>query len=195
MLGKSLEDLLNICGHKFSLKTVLMIADQLIDRICFVHSRSYIHRDIKPDNFLTGDLKGPNSSTIYIIDFGLAKKYMQRNGEHIEYREGKSLTGTARYASINTQMGIEQGRRDDMESLGYVLIYFLKGVLPWQNLQANDKNEKYEKIQHKKLSTSIQELCFGLPPEFCEYMTYVRNMTFTQEPDYNHLKNLFKRLL
>jgi len=129
VLGPSLEDLFKYCGMRLKLKTVLWLAEQMIQRVEYLHSRKFLHRDIKPDNFLMGTYD--NRNTVYIIDFGLAKKYIQKNGEHIELKEGKSLTGTARYASINTHEGLEQSRRDDLESLGYVFMYFLRGKLPW----------------------------------------------------------------
>jgi casein kinase 1/casein kinase 1 epsilon len=192
LLGPSLEDLFAKCNKKFSLKTVLMCADQMIKRVEYVHTRRIIHRDIKPDNFTIGD--GKNAHRIFIIDFGLAKKYMTSQGEHIKYREGKGLTGTARYASINTHLGVEQSRRDDMESLGYVFIYFLKGALPWQNMKAKDIKEKYGKIKEKKIFTKIEELCKGLPEEFSQYCAYCRKIKFVDKPDYAYLRNLFKNL-
>jgi len=130
LLGHSLEDLFQYCGRKLTLKTVCMLGDQMISRLEYMHTNNFLHRDMKPDNFLMGN--GNKRGTCYMIDFGLSKRYKDaKTGEHIPYRDNKSLTGTARYASVNTHIGVEQARRDDMESIGYILLYFLKGSLPW----------------------------------------------------------------
>ncbi|XP_010671010.1 casein kinase 1-like protein 10 isoform X2 [Beta vulgaris subsp. vulgaris] len=193
LLGPSLEDLFNYCTRKFSLKTVLMLADQMINRVEFMHSRGFLHRDIKPDNFLMG--LGRKANQVYVIDFGLAKKFRDlQTHKHIPYRENKNLTGTARYASVNTHLGVEQSRRDDLESLGYVLMYFLRGSLPWQGLKAGTKKQKYDKISEKKMLTPIEGLCKNYPSEFTSYFHYCRSLRFDDKPDYSYLKRLFRDL-
>lgn len=175
------------------MKTVLMLADQMIGRIEYVQNKNFIHRDIKPDNFLMGI--GRHCNKVYLIDFGLAKKYRDSHTKtHIGYREDKNLTGTARYASINAHLGIEQSRRDDMESLGYVLMYFNRSSLPWQGLRAATKKQKYEKISEKKMSTPIEVLCRGFPAEFAMYLNYCRGLRFEEMPDYMYLRQLFRIL-
>uniref|UniRef100_A0A8D0P7B0 Casein kinase 1 alpha 1 n=1 Tax=Sus scrofa TaxID=9823 RepID=A0A8D0P7B0_PIG len=132
---------------------------------------------------------------LFLIDFGLAKKYRDnRTRQHIPYREDKNLTGTARYASINAHLGIEQSRRDDMESLGYVLMYFNRTSLPWQGLKAATKKQKYEKISEKKMSTPVEVLCKGFPAEFAMYLNYCRGLRFEEAPDYMYLRQLFRIL-
>ncbi|XP_023616976.1 casein kinase I isoform X12 [Myotis lucifugus] len=193
LLGPSLEDLFNFCSRRFTMKTVLMLADQMISRIEYVHTKNFIHRDIKPDNFLMGI--GRHCNKLFLIDFGLAKKYRDnRTRQHIPYREDKNLTGTARYASINAHLGIEQSRRDDMESLGYVLMYFNRTSLPWQGLKAATKKQKYEKISEKKMSTPVEVLCKGFPAEFAMYLNYCRGLRFEEAPDYMYLRQLFRIL-
>eukprot|EP00829_Urostomides_striatus_P019512 TRINITY_DN758_c0_g1_i6.p1 TRINITY_DN758_c0_g1~~TRINITY_DN758_c0_g1_i6.p1 ORF type:complete len:188 (+),score=31.70 TRINITY_DN758_c0_g1_i6:209-772(+) len=132
LLGPTLEDLLKLTERRYSLKTTVMIADQMLTRIYHMHSQYYIHRDIKPENFLTG--LGTKCSTVYLIDFGISKRYLDQKGVHIPYKGGKNLVGTARYTSVNTHLGIEQGRRDDIESILYAIMYFLRGSLPWHCL-------------------------------------------------------------
>jgi len=193
LLGPSLEDLFIFCSRKFSIKTVLMLADQMINRVEYVHAKNFIHRDIKPDNFLIG--LGKKANQVHIIDFGLANKYMDpKTQQHIPYRENKNLTGTARYASVNTHLGIEQSRRDDLEAVGYVLMYFSRGTLPWQGLKANSKKEKYEKIMEKKMSTSVEVLCKHFPSELATYLNYCRSLRFEDRPDYAYLRRLLKDL-
>jgi len=192
LLGWNLEKLFKACHHRFSLKTVLMIADQILTRIEVLHSKNYIHRDIKPENFCIG--KGSLSRTTFMIDFGLAKNFKDVTGKHISFRENKGLIGTARYASLNAHLGREISRRDDLESIGYMLIYFLTGKLPWQDLQGHDKNQKYQKIAELKMKIPTSQLCQGLPPQFETYLNYVKNLDFMEDPDYKYLKKQFRIL-
>ena len=171
-----------------------MIGIQMLDRLEFIHSKNIIHRDIKPDNFVLGlDNK---SHIIYILDFGLSKKFRSsRTHQHIKFSVNKKLTGTARYASINALKGCEQSRRDDLEAIGYVLLYFLRGSLPWQGLHVNKGEDRYKKILQKKKGTSAEDLCKGFPNEFVEYINYTRNLEFEADPDYKFLRGLLTTVL
>ena len=188
LLGPSLEDLFDIYNYKFTLKTILSLGDQMLSRIEFLHSRHLIHRDIKPDNFLMGIRK--NKSIVHICDFGLCKQFRDKNGKHIPFKEGKAMAGTARYASINSHLGFEQSRRDDLESLTYSLIYFSRGSLPWMNTKAETRQEKQNKILQIKLNSTVNVLCDKLPKEFIEFVNYIKNLVFDDKPNYQHLKTI-----
>lgn len=193
LLGKSLEELFVQCKNKFTLKTVLMLVDQMISAIEYIHNKNFIHQDVKPDNFVMGTEKLKNQ--VFIIDFGLAKQYRDINShEHIPYITGKSLTGTARYASVNQLKGNESSRRDDMEALGYVWLYFLKGSLPWMGIKAKNEEERYDKIAEIKESLNLNEVCKGLPIEFMNFLNEVRALRFAETPNYAAYKAMFRDL-
>ncbi|CDO93761.1 unnamed protein product [Kluyveromyces dobzhanskii CBS 2104] len=196
LLGPSLEDLFDWCGRRFSIKTVVHVAIQMITLIEELHDHDLIYRDIKPDNFLIGRPNQPDSNMVHLIDFGMAKLYRDpKTKQHIPYREKKSLSGTARYMSINTHLGREQSRRDDMEALGHVFFYFLRGQLPWQGLKAANNKLKYEKIGDKKRSTNVYDLSQGLPVQFGRYLEIVRNLGFEETPDYDGYRKLLLSVL
>jgi serine/threonine protein kinase len=188
-LGNSLEYLFNRkCRGLFSIKTTLMIGIQALKLLHGLHECNYIHRDIKPDNFLICTATEPH--VLYIIDLGLAKRYKSPENVHLKQSNGKSIVGTARYSSINSHLGIELSRRDDLESLGYMLIYFAKGSLPWQGLPADTKQDKYALIGKMKQEVPLTELCGGLPAVFQDYMSYVRSLEFKERPNYKYLYDI-----
>lgn len=210
LLGPSLEDLFNFCGRKFSLKTVLMLADQLIYRLEYIHSNDVIHRDIKPENCLMGVKKQGNQ--VYVTDLGLAT---ERRAAESSTNAGRSLhpklVGTARFASINGHLGVGkcntlsfcrsdtdlsqvQHRCDDLESLGYMFLYFLRGSLPWQGLQAENQEQREELILERKKSISVGDLCEGLPRGFATYFDYIRSLDFDGKPKYSYLRKVFSDL-
>lgn len=190
LLGPSLESILSK-NKKFTIKSIILIAIQLINTMKYIHDRGYIHRDIKPDNFV---IDNNNGEKIYCIDFGLAKKYVKKNNEHIPFNKNNKFCGTARYASIAAHKGYTQSRKDDLESIGYMLIYLFRGRLPWEQIKYKDKKEKYRLILEKKESISDEELCKQLPREFLVFFKYVRNMDFDEIPPYKAFTKMFKRL-
>jgi len=194
LLGPSLYDLFKFCGRKFTLKTVLMLADKLISRVEYIHSKNLIHRDIKPSNFVMG-LDRRHLNEVYIIDFGLATRYVEsKNLQHGRLSKRRSLVGTARYASINAHLGEEASRRDDLESLGFALIFFALGSLPWQSFKAKTRREFYFWVMQKKITTPAEILCRGLPSEFATYIRYCWALGFNEKPNYNFLRQLFRKL-
>ena len=193
LMGKSLEDLINL-KKIFPIKTVCIVGYQMINVLEYIHNKHIVHRDLKPDNFVVG--LNELSKFLYLLDFGLAKKYRSSvTLKQYPLINKKKLTGTARYASINALKGYEQSRRDDLESAGYVLMYFLRGALPWQGIPGKNKDERYKKILQKKMETTSQELCQGFPEEFEKYIEYTRNMEYEEEPDYDKLRNYFTAVL
>jgi len=194
LLGPNIETLFKFCNRRFSLPTTVMIGEQFLALIEHLHSKSFVHRDIKPDNFVTGT--NDKENLLYMIDFGLAKRYRDPKTKlHIPYRDNKSLTGTARYASINTHIGVDQSRRDDIEAFSYVLIYFLRGSLPWQGIRACPKKEKYDKIMECKMSTPVELICKNLPREFAGILYYARSLQFEEKPDYGYIRNLLYKTI
>ena len=195
LLGKSLEELKNMLPtKKMSIQCVCKLSYQMLQILEHIHSKSFLHRDVKPDNFIMGI--GPNSKFLYMIDMGFAKTYRDPvTLAHHPMQKGVGITGTARFASINTLSGYTQSRRDDLESLGYVIVYIATGTLPWVNIQSDNKDELYDKILELKMKTTLESLCMGLPPQFQEYMRYIRGMNYEQEPNYNYLRSLFMIVL
>jgi serine/threonine protein kinase len=191
LLGPSLENLVKK-KKQFRLKTIILLTIQLIDIMKSVHNKGYIHRDIKADNFV---IDNTLKNKVYCIDFGLSTRYLKRNSDnHIPMTNNHKFCGTARYSGINSHLGNSQSRRDDLESIGYLLIYLYRGSLPWQNIKHKDKYERYRLIGEKKINTTEEELCDKLPKEFLIYLKYVRNLEYDEKPHYSALKNMFIKL-
>lgn len=188
LLGKSLEMIFEECHNKVDIGTVMKLGITIVGYLEQIHRIGIIHRDIKPNNFMFGI--GKYANNLYIMDFGLSKKWYS-DGNHIEFKSGRSMIGTARYASLNIHLGTEPSRRDDMESVGYMLIYLAKGFLPWQGLKKKTKENPIDKIGEKKMMIDLKVLCDGMPSCFYDYVNYTRNLQFNEKPDYDYLINLF----
>lgn len=193
LLGMSLEKMREINGLNgiISLAQTLSIAIQLITCIEKLHSLGIIHRDIKPENIMTS----MRENDICLIDFGIAKYYIDQDRKHIPIVYNKNLIGNIHYASLNIHNGIEPSRRDDLISLGYIFVVCLKGTLPWKNVRSVSKDEKYKKIKNIKETTSLVELCNGIPYEFLSYIDYCYSLKFDENPNYEYIKSLFINLL
>lgn len=188
LLGVSLEEIFEAANKKFSISTVLHLGIDIVMLIANVHAAGFIHRDIKPNNFLIGY---QNKHKVYITDFGLSKEYM-RNGKHIVETFNHNVIGTARYSSIRMHLGFEPSRRDDLEAIGYMLMYFLLGKLPWQGVcKKKDKYDIFEKIGQVKLETPLEKLCENCPKCFYDYLQYCQNLGFYETPNYKYLVSLF----
>jgi serine/threonine protein kinase len=192
LLGKSLTDVLEDANGILDLGTVMKMGYDITHSMEKIHNTGIIHRDIKPDNFMFGC--DENRSRLYVMDFGLSKLWLQ-NDKHINFKKDRSMIGTARYASLNIHKGFELSRRDDIESIGYLLVYLAKGRLPWQGLKHKNKTGDMKKsgmeaISDKKHSTSLKILCDELPECFSQYIKHARDLKFNEKPNYDYLKRL-----
>ena len=194
LYGPNLEDIMQYTkDKKFSLKTSLMIAFQMINLLSYIHDKGFIHRDLKPENICVNT--NIRDTTLYLIDFGLSRKILDNKNNHIPFKENRGVLGTVRYISINAHKGNEQGRRDDLESLFYIILYFIKGDLPWGSVKGKTKEEKYQKVMDLKVANKPDELCKDLPTEIKLIFDYVFELEFEDRPNYNYIKSLLTKAM
>ena len=193
LLGPNLEDILQDTKTKtFTLKTCLMAMKQIIERLKLIHKEGIIHRDLKPENLLV--TKNIRNCLIYLIDYGLSKKYKDtKNDTHIPFKNDRPITGTIRYVSINTHKGIEQSRRDDIESACYIIIYFLNGKLNWDGIKCKTKEEKIQKIMEKKEEFKNNKEYKKLPQTFSQIFQYVYHLGFEEKPNYEYIFGIISK--
>jgi len=193
-LGPSISDLLSYCGDKFSVKTTCVLAVKMITTIEFCHAKGILHRDIKPGNFVMG--RREKADEVFLIDFGLASPYLDENGHHVSYSTKARFHGTDKYAAINNHKKIEPCRKDDLESLGYLLVYFLRGNLPWSMRYSNIKRKHRRAVYGRvKEMITVDDLTWGLPYAFHHYFRYLNSLFFSDRPDYDYLRRLFHETL
>ena len=193
LLGESLESLKEKKGGFFSLKLTLQIGLQIIYLLKTIHNKGLVHRDIKPDNFLLG-LDNKNKQ-LHIIDFGFCKSFLDNNN-HIVMKKTSNLIGSNNYASINSHNHLELSRRDDLESLGFILIYLYLGKLPWYNLENNNNNKGLSTEEINKLFIISKTDIFNnkkIPDVFVHYLRYIRSLEFEEKPNYYIILDSFKR--
>jgi serine/threonine protein kinase len=206
LLGPNIEALFQKY-KKFSLQSVIRLAIMMIDILQYIHSNGYIHRDLKPENFVIGTngTKGTNGTNsdnhfkndttkLFLIDFGLAKKFIKKDGSHIDFCDKKKFCGTAKFASIAAHANSEQSRKDDLEAIAYILIYLYRGKLPWQGIKTKDKKKRYLHIYKEKMKHTPEELCKGMPREFIVFLNYIKTLSFDEKPPYSSFKKMFNRL-
>lgn len=202
VLGPSLDKYFIACDKKFNLYTMSSLGEEMIKRVEYVHSKGYVHRDIKPNNFMLGkfssNLENINDKIVYIIDFGLSKQFIDIDKDtltasHTPLKDGRRFIGTPRYASINTHLGLTQSRRDDIESIAYILIYFLLGELPWQGIKAKTKVEKKEIICKMKQQEDFLKY-LNIPKELITFLNYAKSLEYEAKPNYEYLYSLLSKI-
>eukprot|EP00340_Litonotus_pictus_P008426 CAMPEP_0170523294 /NCGR_PEP_ID=MMETSP0209-20121228/8731_1 /TAXON_ID=665100 ORGANISM="Litonotus pictus, Strain P1" /NCGR_SAMPLE_ID=MMETSP0209 /ASSEMBLY_ACC=CAM_ASM_000301 /LENGTH=412 /DNA_ID=CAMNT_0010811313 /DNA_START=25 /DNA_END=1263 /DNA_ORIENTATION=- len=199
LLGPSLDKYFIFCNKKFNGITTSLLGIEMVKRVQYIHSKGFLHRDIKPNNFMLGkfskQLESLNEKTVYIIDFGLSKEYIDFNTqEHLPFKDGRRFIGTPRYASIGTHLGYRQSRRDDLESIAYILIYFILGELPWQGIKAKSKSEKKEKIMEMKLKTNFAT-DKRIPKELLLFLDFAKALKYEEKPDYKYIYKQLNQII